>query len=93
MDAPGWEALYKPLIDRCNAEGVSIFQIKEKLGGLRFYVNGEASKDLHAAINAACAKSEVTCMKCGKPGVLRVGDWLATLCDEHAGGRKSARGT
>ena len=34
---PGWRKLIEPIIDACEKEGVAIYQIKEKMGGLRFY--------------------------------------------------------
>ena len=56
----GWKSLYAPLIDRCGAEGVAVLQVKEKHGGLRFYV-GPASDELHRAIEAAESKSLTLC--------------------------------
>jgi len=79
----GWESLYAPLIARCKAEGVGVLQIKEKFGGLRFYVM-DGSEELHAAIKEAEAKSLTICEQCGSPGELRKGGWRKTLCDQHA---------
>jgi hypothetical protein len=79
----GWHALVQPLIERCKTEGVEIFQIKEKFGTLRFYVD-TASDELHDAIAAAEKQSAHTCEHCGEPGRLRDGNWLRTLCDAHA---------
>ena len=56
-------------------------QVKEKFGSLRFYVSG--GTELHdEAINDAECQSADTCEVCGKPGTLRRGGWLVTLCDE-----------
>lgn len=79
----GWASLYEPLIARCKAENVSILQIKEKWGGLRFYV-GPASKDLCDAIDEAEKRSFTICEECGEQGKVRSGGWVRTLCDEHA---------
>ena len=79
----GWAGLYEPLRERCRAEGIPITQIKEKFGGLRFYVAG-GSDALHAAIEAAEAASFKTCEECGAAGKKRHGSWLRTLCDAHA---------
>jgi hypothetical protein len=80
----GWASLYQPLIDRCQAEGVAVYQIKEKFGGLRFYV-GEASFDLLDAIDEAEEKSFTICEKCGEPGKLTsVRGWMKTLCEKHS---------
>jgi hypothetical protein len=35
-------------------------------------------------IEAAKQESFHTCEVCGQPGTLREGDWIKTLCDEHA---------
>jgi hypothetical protein len=80
----GWKSLYAPLIERCKVEGVEVLQVKQKFGGLRFYV-GVASGDLHLAIEAAELKSFTLCEQCGDPGELRNhrGFWQ-TLCDRHA---------
>ena len=79
----GWAHLYEPLIDRCIAEGVEILQIKEKFGGLRFYVS-LCSKELQDMIDAAELKSFSTCEVCGEKGEVRYRKWIRTLCDEHA---------
>src|SRR5262245_37127184 len=63
----GWSSLYKPLIKSCKAEGTEIHQIKEKFGGLRFYVDSNASSKLHAAILDAERRSFQICEICGYP--------------------------
>ena len=80
---PGWNCLIDPLIRRCKREGVQITQIKQKFGGLRFYV-AYADDSLEAAIMDAENLSYSICEVCGNPGRLRDGSWLFTLCDEHA---------
>lgn len=80
---PGWESIVRPLIDRAVAEGIEILQVKEKFGGLRFYV-GSTNKDFDAAIDAAEAQSLKTCEFCGQPGTTktRAGrGWIKTLCE------------
>lgn len=87
----GWRPLVKPLIEYCNANSLHIYQIKEKFGGLRFYADIDDTLDkMIAMTERACAK---TCEQCGKPGALRGGSWLRTLCDEHAGDRPILRFT
>lgn len=81
---PGWKKLYEPLLELAKAEGVQVTQIKEKFGGLRFYIFGGSEK-LYAAIERAEAESLVTCEECGAAGTERGGGWVRTLCDEHAG--------
>jgi hypothetical protein len=63
-----------------------LHQVKEKFGGLRFYV-GSATEAVHARIAQAEGESYRTCDECGKPGRLRGGGWLRTRCDEHSEGR------
>lgn len=77
---PGWMKIVRPLVDQANAEGATILQIKEKFGGLRFYVGG-ASEELLEAIDRAEEESYKTCEVCGEPGVPRRGGWIRTLCD------------
>jgi hypothetical protein len=64
----------------------AICQIKEKFGGLRFYVDGVPYKSQGDEwINEAEALSFKTCEDCGKPGELTNsgGYWVKTLCKEH----------
>lgn len=64
-----------------------IDQIKEKFGGLRFYVtcwhdsDSEPGKAITAAIDAAEEASFHICETCGEPGALRNLSWVRTLCD------------
>ena len=55
-------------------------QIKEKLGGLRFYVTS-CGNSIHDLIEAAEEKSLETCESCGLSGRKRRGGWIRTLCD------------
>lgn len=87
----GWKSLYAPLIERCKAEGAAVLQVKEKFGGLCFYVGG-ASDDLYDAIKVAESKSLTLCEKCGDPGELRKGAWWQTLCARHAQERDGSLG-
>ena len=58
-------------------------QIKEKFGGLRFYV--QAATDKHYQyINFAESMSYRTCEECGNPGKTYTDGWHMTLCDIHA---------
>jgi ribosomal protein L37E len=62
----------------------SVDQIKEKFGGLRFYING-ANKEIFDLINEAEAKSFNICERCGKKGVAYVSyGWVKTLCSKCA---------
>jgi hypothetical protein len=81
---PGWKSLVTNLVNEIREKGWdgNLFQIKEKFGGLRFYI-GEASSDIHDAITCAETESYHICETCGDPGVCSSepdGRWLRTLC-------------
>ena len=58
-------------------------QVKEKFGGLRFYV--QAATDKHYQyISFAESMSYRTCEECGAPGKTYTDGWHRTLCDIHA---------
>ena len=58
-------------------------QVKEKFGGLRFYVD-RASDDHYNYITFAESMSYRTCEVCGKPGTYYPFGWHHVACDEHA---------
>jgi hypothetical protein len=59
-----------------------VLQVKEKFGGLRFYING-CSNDMFQRILKAEHDSFEICETCGAPGKLRNQDgWCTTLCDD-----------
>lgn len=67
-------------------EHVKASQVKEKLGGLRFYMTG-SNAEISAAIHEAEAKCYRTCESCGQPGGFcgdgYEGEWLYVACYEH----------
>ena len=58
-------------------------QVKEKFGGLRFYVNGATDKHWNF-ISFAESMSYRTCEECGAAGKTYTDGWHRTLCDIHA---------
>lgn len=83
---PGWDRLVDELICdllACGWDG-DLHQVKEKFGGLRFYI-GEATPTMHALIQAAEDASFKICDQCGEPGRVRHGGWIRVRCDECAG--------
>lgn len=58
-------------------------QVKEKFGGLRFYVNGATDKHWNY-ITFAESMSYRICEECGSPGKPYYDGWHRTLCDVHA---------
>jgi len=65
------------------SDTVSFTQIKEKFGTLRIYTLN-ASEAQHSFVSFAEEMSRHVCEECGKPGKIRSGGWIRTLCDEHA---------
>jgi len=86
---PGWHKLMDKMVEDITALGWdgTILQVKEKFGGLRFYI-GCANDAIFNRIARAEKESYKICEECGKPGQLRGGGWLRTLCDEHSEGRE-----
>jgi hypothetical protein len=68
-----------------------VLQVKEKFGGLRFYVNCRGNDAIRQRIGIAADESFHTCEVCGQPGTLREGRWIKTLCDLHDAGKSGAR--
>jgi hypothetical protein len=64
-------------------EQVTVDQVKEKFGTLRFYYTG-GDKKIDGMVRMAESMSAVTCEKCGAPGKQTSGGWIRTLCDKHA---------
>jgi len=81
----GWFPLIKELIVDLIELGwdKQICQVKEKFGGLRFYINS-GSDEIYDRISKAEDASYEICERTGKPGKLRqdIG-WWTTLCDEE----------
>jgi len=55
-------------------------QVKEKFGGLRFYMDN-TDDYIQGAISMAESVSYRTCENCGNRGHKRTGGWIRTLCD------------
>jgi len=66
------------------AEGIYVIQIKEKFGGLRFYIS-EYTPFFEGAIGLAEALSFNICEICGNSNAMtrRVNGWYKTECDVH----------
>ena len=81
----GWNQLIKDLIGDLIELGWNkeVCQVKEKFGGLRFYIN-ESSEEVFRRIREAEEKSYTICEVTGDPGKLRkdIG-WIRTLSDEE----------
>ncbi len=81
----GWLELLKNCIQECIDAGwdKNICQVKEKFGGLRFYI-GSASPEVHKVISKYEDLSFSTCEVCEEPGEIDYGGrWLITACPAH----------
>jgi len=70
-------------IDNNKKPQLEAVQVKEKFGGLRFYVDN-ADGDQYAVIEFVEALSLQTCEVCGSEGRPRGRGWIKTVCDKHA---------
>jgi hypothetical protein len=61
---------------------VTVEQIKEKFGGLRFYYQG-GDEYIHGLVSMAESWAGIACEECGGIGERRSGGWIRTLCDKH----------
>jgi hypothetical protein len=64
---------------------ISVEEVKEKFGQLRFSVKG-ADDSIRGMIQMASAMSATICEECGKPGKLSSTNsgWIRVLCKEHS---------
>ncbi len=73
----------KTKLDEETAKVPVASQVKEKFGGLRFYVNGATEKHW-SYITFAESMSYTICEECGAPGKRYTDGWHKVLCDIHA---------
>jgi hypothetical protein len=82
----GWSELISKLVTDLELLGWdgNVYQVKEKFGGLRFYI-GPGNNAIDQRIHDAERDSYTICETCGAPGKLRgglnMGHWLKTRCD------------
>lgn len=96
---PGWLAICIGVDIDLEAldPGYTIYQVKEKLGGLRYYFGPTENatpatrKAMEAVVNGAEAIASHTCENCGNAGEFRSGSWMRTLCDGCEADRKAQR--
>jgi hypothetical protein len=88
----GWEVLVGTLCNILESTIVTLpqelrdevycVQVKEKFGGLRFYMNKETPY-ISGAIDMAENMSYRICETCGKAGERRGGSYIQVLCNKH----------
>jgi len=90
----GWQAIVERLHGDLLAldPDCQVAQIKEKFGGLRYYINisegveDETQRKMYALTYEAEADSMSTCEVCGQPGRPSTARfWIKTVCSDHAG--------
>lgn len=87
----GWDDLIRRLHNRLVGidPDYRVTQVKEKFGGLRYYVMFSDGLDemlrgrAYEFITEASEESLHTCEVCGEPGELNDGPWFRTLCVVH----------
>jgi hypothetical protein len=96
---PGWWPMLETLcatiqshIDQSKGAcpQVTIEQIKEKFGTLRFYYQG-GDEFVSGAVWFAESMSGTICEECGSPGKPTQGGWIQTLCDFHIAEKEALR--
>lgn len=74
-----------PIIDKLATDLITmgwdrdLHQIKEKFGGLRFYI-GAGTPEMRDRIRDAEREAFTTCENCGAPGKARGPGWIKTFC-------------
>ena len=66
---------------------VTLDQVKEKFGTLRFYYTG-GDDVIDGMVRMAESMSGVTCEQCGSPGTTGGQGWITTLCETHRAARE-----
>jgi len=69
---------------------VTLDQVKEKFGTLRFYYQG-GDDYISGMVSLAESMTAVTCESCGNPGESRGGGWIHTYCTPCEEARELAR--
>ena len=69
---------------------VTLDQVKEKFGTLRFYYSG-GDDYISGMVSLAESMTAVTCENCGNPGSCRGGGWVHTYCTPCEEARELAR--
>ena len=74
------------VLNHSKCSGFMVDQVKEKFGGLRFYVSNDNDeiKSLIYEAESDCSKICETCGKEGSPDNTPSGRWIKTLCAECA---------
>lgn len=69
---------------------VTVDQIKEKFGGLRFYYEG-GDEQVRGMVSMAESWASKTCEMCGAPATKQTTGWIKNVCNVHFVERELAR--
>ena len=69
---------------------VTVAQIKEKFGGLRFYYDG-GDDTIRGMVTMAESWAGNTCEDCGAPATKQTTGWIKNVCDKHFEEREALR--
>ena len=83
----GWYAILDAALSELSDldSSITVVQIKEKLGGLRIYIDckdPETTRKAYKVLYNAEKLSYKVCESCGTSGLVREGSRIATLCDD-----------
>ena len=78
----GWFLIVWQLSEQLEKLGCVAAQVKEKFGGLRFYLEGYTDEAV-SAIEMAEERALRTCDVCGDAGSINNSGWLSVRCDDH----------
>ena len=76
----GWANVINILFD-AKPDEVVVVQVKEKFGGLRFYL-GASTREYQDLVHRCEALCSWLCENCGKLGNTTKGGWIKTLCTD-----------
>jgi hypothetical protein len=94
----GWKPLIEKLLKdiqeeivKSSLEHVEVLQVKEKWGGLRFYIQGD-NDAISEMVGIAEDASYKICEKCGEVGEATKKGWIKVLCPKHMEERYNGNG-
>jgi len=90
----GWRAIIEGLchdLTAMNIPGLRAFQIKQKFGGLRIYLEHTDEQAVYDRIDQAEALAAMTCEQCGSPTTKNSGQFSLTLCPSCLRKRREVR--
>jgi hypothetical protein len=85
----GWLDLVEGGVEALAIWDTQLFDVKEKLGGVRVTIIGPHHPEVDRIVEALEYRSYEVCEVCGERGLIRMSRaWIRTLCDDcHAEAR------